>query len=210
MALSTYTELKTSIANHLDRADLTSAIPDFITIFEAVANNELALRTRFNTAKTTLSLTSTTVGVALPLDFLEAQAFVNTTLQPVEIIPPTTPAALYTSVPDPTTSGSPRGVVTIGGYAEFAPVADQTYAIDTYYYKKVVALAANETNWLLTNIPSLYLYGSLIAAEAYLGDDPRIKIWGNLYDNIIKKIDSAAERGIYGGAPLSVKLDAVV
>ena len=34
MAISTYAELKTSIANWLDRSDLTDVIPDFIALAE--------------------------------------------------------------------------------------------------------------------------------------------------------------------------------
>ena len=44
-----------------------------------------------------------------------------------------------------------------------------------YYYQKVTALSvANTSNWLLTNFPNLYLFGSLVAAEAYLGTDPGV------------------------------------
>jgi len=35
MALTTYTELKASIADWLNRSDLTAAIPDFISLAEA-------------------------------------------------------------------------------------------------------------------------------------------------------------------------------
>ncbi len=35
MALTTYTELKTSIGDWLNRSDLTTAIPDFISLAEA-------------------------------------------------------------------------------------------------------------------------------------------------------------------------------
>jgi len=34
MAISTYSELKTAVANWLDRSDLTDVIPDFITLAE--------------------------------------------------------------------------------------------------------------------------------------------------------------------------------
>jgi hypothetical protein len=34
MSITTYSELKTSIANWLDRSDLTSVIPDFIMLAE--------------------------------------------------------------------------------------------------------------------------------------------------------------------------------
>jgi len=38
MALGTYAQLKTSIADWLNRSDLTSAIADFITLAEADEN----------------------------------------------------------------------------------------------------------------------------------------------------------------------------
>jgi hypothetical protein len=38
MAISTYTDLKTSIASWLNRDDLTSVIPDFISLAEAGIN----------------------------------------------------------------------------------------------------------------------------------------------------------------------------
>ncbi len=44
MALSTYAELKTSIGDWLNRADLTAVIPDFISLAEAQV--ERTLRTR--------------------------------------------------------------------------------------------------------------------------------------------------------------------
>jgi hypothetical protein len=44
MAIGTYDELQTAIASWLDRSDLTATIPDFITMFEAVANRRLRVR----------------------------------------------------------------------------------------------------------------------------------------------------------------------
>jgi hypothetical protein len=44
MAITTFAELKTAIASWLDRSDLTSTIPDFITLFESVANRRLRVR----------------------------------------------------------------------------------------------------------------------------------------------------------------------
>ena len=44
MALTTYAELKTSIGDWLNRADLTAVIPDFISLAEAQI--ERTLRTR--------------------------------------------------------------------------------------------------------------------------------------------------------------------
>ncbi len=44
MAISTYAELKTSIANWLDREDLTDIIPDFIALAETRHKRELKRR----------------------------------------------------------------------------------------------------------------------------------------------------------------------
>ena len=41
MALSNYTELKASIADFLNRDDLTSVIPDFITLAESQINRDI-------------------------------------------------------------------------------------------------------------------------------------------------------------------------
>jgi hypothetical protein len=44
MTLTNYTDLQTSIQNWLQRQDLNSIIPDFITLFEACANRRLRVR----------------------------------------------------------------------------------------------------------------------------------------------------------------------
>ena len=41
MAITTYDELKTSVADFLNRDDLTSVIPDFITMAEADLNRNV-------------------------------------------------------------------------------------------------------------------------------------------------------------------------
>ena len=44
MAISTYAELKTSIANWLDREDLTDIIPDFIALAETRHKRDFKIR----------------------------------------------------------------------------------------------------------------------------------------------------------------------
>ena len=44
MALTTYALLKTTIANYLNRTDLTSYLGDFITLTESRLNRELRVR----------------------------------------------------------------------------------------------------------------------------------------------------------------------
>lgn len=214
MALDNYTNLQLAIQTWADRNDaaFVAACPDFITLFEANANTETGLATRFNTKMTALTLTGTSNLVALPADFLNAKAMVNTTTSPVQIVPVQTPSALYTTINNPTATGPPQGATITGSNMEFAPNADQSYNINLYYFQVIspLATAAGGVNWLLTNYPGLYLFGSLLAAEAFLGSDPRLQTWGTLYDNQMQKIEGSTSRGVYGGSPLFVRADAVV
>ena len=67
MAITNYTELKSSLADWLNRSDLTSRIPEFISLAEAAFNRNL--RTRDMLSRSTTSTNAQYV--ALPSDFLE-------------------------------------------------------------------------------------------------------------------------------------------
>src|SRR5574343_38100 len=66
----------------------------------------------------------------------------------------------------------------------FAPPPDGTYTATIVYYAKLPALnsTTQTTNWLLTSHPDAYLYGSLLEASIFIGDDPRIPMWKAAYD----------------------------
>ena len=75
MTLATYSDLKTSVANYLNRDDLTSVIPDFISLTENRMNRDLRVRANMKRANTT-----TTAGTAfynLPSDMIELRNINN-------------------------------------------------------------------------------------------------------------------------------------
>jgi hypothetical protein len=69
MALSTYDELRASVASWLNRTDLTDQIPDFIAIAEARMQSDLRLREGIEA--TTLATSVDEQTVLLPEDWLE-------------------------------------------------------------------------------------------------------------------------------------------
>jgi hypothetical protein len=71
MALDTFSGLKTTIADYLNRDDLTSVIPSFITLAEAKFNRKLRVRQMVKRATATLD----TQYFAFPSDFLQAKEF---------------------------------------------------------------------------------------------------------------------------------------
>ena len=72
MAISNFTNLKTAIANYLNRDDLTSYIPDFISLAESRINNELRVR-EMEVVDTSTTTVSGTQGYDLPTGFIEAK-----------------------------------------------------------------------------------------------------------------------------------------
>ena len=63
----TFTELKTNIADWLNRTDLTSVIPTFITLAEARLNRQLRTTNQYTRA----TVSSSDQYLSMPDDFLE-------------------------------------------------------------------------------------------------------------------------------------------
>ena len=72
MALVNYSDLKTSIADWLNRSDLTATIPDFITLAESGFNKEIRNRKMIKRATATIDSQYS----AVPSDWLQTVDFV--------------------------------------------------------------------------------------------------------------------------------------
>ena len=68
MALATFSDLQTSVANYLGRSDLTSQIPDFISLAELRLARDIRTRRMLKTVTANMTVGDPTVG--LPSDFL--------------------------------------------------------------------------------------------------------------------------------------------
>jgi len=199
MALDTFAGLKSAIADYLNRDDLTSIIPSFITIAEAKFNRKL--RTRQMVTRTTLSIQN--AFLSCPSDWLQAKAFqLNTS--PIQILQSVTDTqADELKSNNYITVGKPAYYTIVGTQFEFVPSPDTTYSSELTYYAKIPALSdSNTSNWLLTYAPDLYLYGALLEASPYLKDDERLATWGQLYANSIGDIEVADQRASIASTPI--------
>ena len=198
MALTTYAELKTSVGDWLNRSDLTTAIPDFISLAEAQI--ERNLRTRQMLLRSTATID--TEYAAVPADFLEVKSFkLNTNpvtpLQFETIDSMDNLSVVYNS------SGKPAYFSVVGGQFRFVPIPDTSYTGELTYYAKLSKLSStNTTNWLLTAAPDVYLYGALMQAAPYLQDDARIATWASLYKTGLEEVKQADDRGATSGGTL--------
>lgn len=199
MALDTYSGLKTTIADYLNRDDLTSIVPSFITLAEAKFNRKLRVRQMVKRATATLD----TAFFAFPADFLQAKEFqLNTSpITYLEFV--TEKQGDLNRQSQYISTGKPLQYTIVGTQLEVIPTPDAEYIGEITYYGKISALSdSNTSNWLLDYAPDLYLYGALLEATPYLKDDERLGTWGQLYAGIISDIEVADQRASVSSTPI--------
>jgi len=199
MALTTYTELKTSIGDWLNRSDLTTAIPDFISLAEAQI--ERTLRTRQMIVRANASFDAQ-YG-AVPSDFLETKSLKLTSTNPQTPLQFLSIDALDNEAANYTASGKPKFFGVVGGQFRIVPTPDANYTTELTYYAKLTKLSSSvASNWLLSSSPDIYLYGALLQAAPYLQDDARIQTWATLYERALNDLQTADDRGASSGGAL--------
>ena len=191
MSLTTYEGLKSSLANWLNRTDLTTEIPDFISL----AEDRLSQEVRVPTIEKTIAVVLDANGaVTIPPDFLELKyAFYNE--NPLERVS-LTELRGYVK-----TSGDPVIFAREARQFVFQPIPTMT-ATDRLifiYYKDVPALSAlAPTNELLEMAPQLYLYSSLVEASNFLGSDP--SRWETSYQSALSRLLLHARSAEFAGS----------
>jgi hypothetical protein len=201
MALSSYSELKSTVASYLARSDLTAIIPDFIRLAEERLRRDLRTRQMLVVA------TADTVGgdstVGMPTDFLEMRD-IHVNLNPVVQLSYKAPNAFYSSGKS-TLSGKPTEYTVLAAEFQLAPIPDAAYTLQMLYYAKPELLSdLNSTNTFLINYPDALLYAALGEAEPYLMNDARLQTWASLYDRSITAINTSDQSSEYSGQPMSM------
>jgi hypothetical protein len=210
MAISTYTELKASIANWLNRSDLSDEISDdFIKLTEADYNAKLRIRQMEQIDTVTIDSETVTV----PSGFIAVRSFyilLSSTKHPLEYI---TPHNLF-EIRGGSRSGRPRSY-TIEADNEteqfrFGPSPDTTYTGYLSYYKDIAALSdSNASNPILAKHPGIYLYGSLFHSANFLGgiDRQQTQNWLQMYVAALERCENNDKQDSYGGAPVVQRTD---
>lgn len=181
MAISTFAELKTAVANWIDRTDLSSRIPEFITLFEAQVNRRLLVRPQ--TTSTTITMSSGSG--SLPSDYLEWKRVTwdGSTDRELDYVTPS-----FLKAFNPTgASADPHYFTIEGGTIKVARLSDTS--LDLLYSQKVPALSdAATTNWLLTAHPDAYLFGSLTMSATFTSDAENGRAWNVLTQGILGEL----------------------
>ena len=203
MALSTYTQLKTAIANLLNRSDsaVTDAVPDWIAMCEADLKRQLRrtkARGQYTISDTTWTLPSA-IGELLSLRLVTGSPSLDKPLKIVTGYDADTMRARYADV-----DGRPLFANVVGRTVVFTPSPDTSYTIEATYVASLTALSdSNSTNTVLEEAPDVYLYGSAIHSAPFLGDDSRLAMWQQFYQLGVDGLNQKREAEEFGGNPKS-------
>lgn len=204
MAITTFTELKSAVADWLNRTDLTAVIPSFIALAESQFNRDERLRNQKSIVRATATFNAEYE--ALPGDYLEMLNLTNQTTVPFQKIQFLSLNQWDDYKRDFVTLQVPKYYTIVGNQVQLLPVPGADIVAEMIYYAKITALSdASPTNWLLTNHPEVYLYGTLIQASPYLKDDDRIATWNAMLEKSLDNIHQADDRALYAGSVIKTR-----
>lgn len=202
MALSTYSEIKSTVADYLNRADLTAVLPSFVTLAEAKFNRELRTRDML----TRVQATSDDEYVSLPTDFLQHYSLELDAASAQPSMAYIGPQEAKVLKAQNRTASTTYYYTVIDGAFEIIPAPGSDLDLRMVYYAKIPALSdSNTTNWLLTKSPDLYLYSALLEAAPYLKDDDRVQLWAAARQQVMDAMNLESERAMRSTIQLTAR-----
>lgn len=209
--IANYTDLKALLSEWLGRTGdttLDGRADAFIQLFEAEFTSDPEMRTFEMEEVDTHTITA--AASALPTGFLEMIRLqvAGVTNVPNRVLTYITPqrAALLDAQQASNSAGASKFYTVLAGQIFLCP---QKYAptgalLEMAYYKFAPLSVTNTTNWLLTNYPNIYLYGSLMQAAAYIDDKDTVAQWAAGMTSAIAKLGKSDRKRKIGSGPLSV------
>lgn len=207
MSITTYSELQTAAGNWLTRSNLTDRIPEFIALCEADFNRRLRIRAMEQYSTSAITTAQGVTTAALPTGWLGGKSLWLNGTDPKQVIRYVTPDQMHTLYVQ-TTTDKPKVYTIVGENAEFGPTPDAAYAVAALFWKKLDALSSTTTtNWMITNAPDVYLYGTLVQAMPFLRHDSRIAVWSSLYEKALEDVRKADQWDRFSGGTLTIQTD---
>ena len=198
----TYAELKTAIANYLNRSDLTSDLDTFIDNVEAELNRRLRTKDMIKRA----TATADSQYLAVPTDWIEA---INVEITSNDFSPLFQQSIESLDVyrkSNNNSSGQPVYFAMVDDSIELAPTPDGEYTLQLTYYAKISALSdTNTSNFVSVSHPDVYLYGALKHASIFLMEDERIPMFTQQFEKALEEMRLEQEKAAFGKGSLMMR-----
>jgi len=198
MPFSNYDQLVKEVIDYSHRGDLGTKIEGFIKLAEnAMYSNDKEVLT-VRSMETTTSEALTGSEFDLPVGFESARS--------VRILTGGGNGYLKFQAPQQmrpiVSTGMPNFFTILGSKLKLDRAPDSGYTLEITYYKKADPLSKdNLTNDVLTEHPSIYLYGSLAQLSAYTLDTEQQIKYSQMFIDAIRGANKADKKGRYGPAP---------
>ena len=196
MALSTYSELQSSVADWLNRTDLDTQIVDFITLAETEISRWL--RVWWNEKRA--EATPTDSYIALPTDYIgirNIQWNYSDYRVPLEQVSPEHLDKLEMLSQD----GIPQFYAVHDGQFELRPSpssTNETKVEISYYFKPAALSDSNTSNEILANAPDLLLYCTLMIGAKISLDESRVAYFTREYERVKREIILSSKKATWG------------
>ena len=195
----TYDELKTNIANFLNRSDLTDQLDFFIDATEAEFNRRLRTKDMIKRA----TATADAQYMSLPTDWLEA---INVEITSNDFRPLFQQSIESLDVyrkSNNNVTGQPIYYALVDNTLELAPTPDTSYTLQLTYYGTIDALSdSNTSNFISNSYPDAYLYGALKHASIYLMEDDRVALFTQQFEKALEEMRLEQEKAEFGKGSL--------
>jgi len=195
----TYAGLQSSIASWLHRSDLTSTIPDLVTLADNRINNDL----RHRAMETTQPSTIAAGVIAVPTNYIELKdAYISSTT-PFINLDRKTANWIYDKYPTRAADNTPKFIAREGTNFIFGPFPDAAYTVTLDYYNRFPALSAG-VNSVFTSYPGLWLWAALSESAPFLKDDKRVQTWEAKYQQLFNLVQKESDDEYLSGAVPSI------
>lgn len=196
-----YGQLRDALRRYLyDRKDMEAIIPTLIQLSE----RRIFRLLRCPSNEAVYNGTYTAAGLILPSDYLEAKLIVIDGQQ-LERISEQDFVRRLEARPAP---GKPKRFARLGKllYAHPPPDTDDAEISMVYWSDFSGQMTSdNDSNEILRIAPDLYIYGAMIEAMPFLGQDSRAATWNSLFDQAMSQINSQATEAEYAGSTVQVQ-----
>ena len=219
--ITTYAELQTTIADWLNRSDLTDVIPTFIELVDARLNRDQLTRdtkeVTLDDGTGTLALNLFTPQPSIPLQraMTNMRSLMITGVQDADdpqifnpplrapVIQLTSVEQLYARRSELVTAAIPRFAAVQADSILLAPLPDSIYRFTMIYESQEPLSDSNVTNSVLATAPDVYLYGALVEAAPYIKDDERTALWDQRFQTALAELERARSLREWPNTPVA-------
>ena len=191
----TYDEIKTKVAEYLNRTDLTSQMDMFIDLTESDINKVIKHQDLIKRA----NAVAETQYTQLPSDWSRVINVELNTSDHTTLLQQSTESLDLKRTSIDNVSGRPEYFAITDNAIELCPTPDTNYELQLTYYANIPELSStNTTNVVSDKFPDVYIYGCCKHASVFLMEDERIGMFQTLFDKALEEVMLQQERASFG------------